>query len=92
MIQATQILNITNPKNIFMNHIIEKYGCIEKYIDSTGLIGSAVRLETISNLDLGQRSLSAKKVLERRNYRKYLMKKGLSISDAVLIVNRNNER
>ena len=91
MIQATQISNSTNPKDISMNYIIEKYGSIEKYIDSTGVIGSAERLQTISNLDLGQRSLSAKKVLQKRNYRKDLMKKGLSISDAVLIVNRNNE-
>ncbi len=74
-----------------MNYIIEKYGSIENYINSTGEIGSSERLQTIANLDLGKRSESAKRVLERRNLRKELMDKGITFEDAVLIVNRNYE-
>lgn len=74
-----------------MNYIIEKYGSIENYINSTGEIGSSERLQTIANLDLGKRSEAAKRVLERRNYRKDLMGKGFSFEEAALIVNRNYE-
>jgi hypothetical protein len=74
-----------------MDYIIEKYGSIDNYINSTGVIGSNERLQTIANLDLGKRSEAAKRVLERRNYRKDLMDKGISFEDAVLIVNRNYE-
>ena len=74
-----------------MDFIIEKYGSVDKYIDSTGVIGSNERLQTIANLDLGKRSEAAKRVLERRNYRKNLMDGGISFEHAVLIVNRNYE-
>lgn len=74
-----------------MDYIIEKYGSIDNYINSTGVIGINERLQTIANLDLGKRSEAAKRVLERRNYRKDLMDKGISFEDAVLIVNRNYE-
>jgi hypothetical protein len=74
-----------------MNYIIEKYGSIDNYINSTGVIGSNERLQTIANLDLGKRSEAAKRVLERRNQRKDLMDKGISFKDAVLIVNRSYE-
>ena len=69
--------------------IIKKYGSIDNYINSTGIIGSNERLQTIANLDLGKRREAAKRVLERRNQRKDLMDKGFSFEDAVLIVNKN---
>ncbi len=74
-----------------MNYIIEKYGSLDNYINTTGKLGSSERLQTIANLDLGKRSEAAKLVLEKRNYRKDLMDKGISFEDAVLIVNRNYE-
>ena len=75
-----------------MNYIIEKYGSLDNYINTTGKLGSSERLQTIANLDLGERSEAAKRVLERRNYRKDLMDKGLSFEHAVLIVNESYER
>lgn len=74
-----------------MNYIIEKYGSLDNYINTTGKLGSSERLQTIANLDLGKRSEAAKRVLEKRSYRKDLMDKGISFEDAVLIVNRNYE-
>lgn len=74
-----------------MDYIIEKYGSLDNYINTSGKLGSSERLQTIANLDLGKRSEAAKRVLEKRNYRKYLMDKGISFEDAVLIVNRGYE-
>lgn len=74
-----------------MDYIIGKYGSLDNYLNTIGKIGSSERLQTIATLDLGQRSEAAKRVLEKRNYRKYLMDKGVSFEDAVLIVNRNYE-
>lgn len=74
-----------------MDYIIEKYGSLDNYINTSGKLGSSERLQTIANLDLGKRSEAAKRVLEKRNYRKDLMDKGISFEDAVLIVNRSYE-
>lgn len=52
-----------------MDHIIEKYGSIDNYINSTGKTGSTERLQTIASLNLGQSSEAAKRVLEKRKRR-----------------------
>jgi hypothetical protein len=60
---------------------------LEKYLDTIGEKGSTKRLEIIASMDLGLRSESAIRVLNKRNRRKELMEKGLSFEHSVLIVN-----
>lgn len=46
------------------------------------------RLEAISNMNLGIRSEAAKRCLEKREYRKFLMDFGMSHKDACIVVNK----
>jgi hypothetical protein len=71
-----------------MDHLIENYGSINNYINSIGSMGSPERLQAIANLDLGERSESAKRVLEKRCFRKDLIDKGLTFENVCLIVNK----
>lgn len=59
---------------------------IEQYLDSVGEIGSMERLKAISVLGLGERSEAAKRVIDRREIRKYYMQRGLTFEQANIIV------
>lgn len=64
-----------------------KMSALERYLDTIGERGSMQRLEVIASMNLGQRSESAKLVMEKRNRRIELMQLGHSYETAVLIVN-----
>ncbi len=51
-------------------------------------LGSTERLEVIAQLNMGSRSEAAKRVLEKRAARVELMQKGLSFSQACMIVSQ----
>ena len=61
---------------------------LEKYLDSFGEVGSFDRLAAISNLDLGERSDAARRVMDKRNRRMELIEMGMSYETAIMIVNR----
>jgi hypothetical protein len=61
---------------------------INDLIEKSGELGSIERLKTIANLNLGQRSISAQKCVEKRLRRKQLMEMGFSLDIVRVIVNQ----
>jgi hypothetical protein len=59
---------------------------LNEILDSVGTIGSMERLKYIANLDLGIRSESAKKVVQKRELVKSYMDKGLSHEESIIVV------
>lgn len=53
-------------------------------------VTSEARLRVITDLDLGERSECAKRVLQKRVMRREYMSKGLSFEEACLLVNNQN--
>ena len=64
---------------------------IETYLDSLGEKGCIERMETISRLELGERSEAAQRVSEKRSIRKEWMDKGLTFEQACLMVNNYSQ-
>ncbi|HPC13773.1 MAG TPA: hypothetical protein PLN36_05340 [Bacteroidales bacterium] len=64
---------------------------VEKYLDSIGAKSSAERLAAIAGLNLGDRSEAAARVLRKRQRRRELMDKGLSFTEACMIVNEEQK-
>jgi hypothetical protein len=64
---------------------------VEKYLDSIGAKSSAERLAAIASLNLGDRSEAAARVLRKRQRRRELMDKGLSFTEACMIVNEEQK-
>jgi len=64
---------------------------VEKYLDSIGAKSSAERLAAIAGLNLGERSEAAARVLKKRQRRRELMDKGLSFTEACMIVNEEQK-
>lgn len=62
---------------------------INKYLDNIGPQGSMKRLETISFMNLGERSEAARRVIDKRYWRKELMDEGLSFEQSCLIINHH---
>jgi len=60
---------------------------LNEILDSIGSIGSIERLKYIANLDLGIRSESAEKVVQKRELVKSYMDKGFSREESILIFN-----
>jgi hypothetical protein len=61
---------------------------INDLIEKSGELGSIERLITISKLNLGQRSVSAKRCIKKRLRRKELMEGGFPKSITIVIVNK----
>ena len=64
---------------------------VEKYLDSIGAKSSAERLAAIASLNLGERSEAAARVIRKRQRRRELMDKGLSFTEACMIVNEEQK-
>ena len=64
---------------------------INEYLDSIGAKSSAERLSAIAGLNLGERSEAAARVLKKRQRRRELMDKGLSFTEACMIVNEEQK-
>jgi len=64
---------------------------VEKYLDSIGAKSIAERLAAIAELNLGDRSEAAARVLKKRQRRRELMDKGLSFTEACMIVNEEQK-
>jgi hypothetical protein len=61
---------------------------IDNLIEKSGKAGSIERLKTIAELNLGQRSISAKRCVEKRLRRMELMQMGFPKSTVIVIVNQ----
>jgi hypothetical protein len=61
-------------------------GDLNEYIETLG-VDSTRRLVTIADMNLGLRSMAAKRVIYKRQRRRNLMNMGLTFENAVLIVN-----
>ncbi len=64
---------------------------INEYLDSIGAKSDAERLAAIAGLNLGDRSEAAARVLRKRQCRRELMDKGLSFTEACMIVNEEQK-
>ena len=64
---------------------------IEKYLDSIGAKSSTERLAAIAQLNLCERSEAAARVVKKRQRRIELMSKGLTLNEASIIVNAEND-
>ncbi len=64
---------------------------VERYLDSIGAKSSTERLAVIASLNLGERSEAAARVLKKRQRRRELMSKGLTFTDACMIVNEEQK-
>ena len=64
---------------------------VEKYLDSIGAKSDAERLAAIAELNLGERSEAAARVLKKRQRRRELMNKGLTFEEACMIVNEEQK-
>jgi len=63
---------------------------IEQYLDTIGEFGSTSRLVAINNLNLGERSEAAKRVMWKRSDRVEFMNYGMTFEEACIIVNNRN--
>jgi hypothetical protein len=61
---------------------------INDFIEKSGKSGSLERLIAISKLNLGQRSISAQRCVEKRLRRKELMEMGFPKSSVIVIINQ----
>lgn len=64
---------------------------IKQILNDVGKPGSIERLEKIANLNLGERSEAARRVLYKRERRQELMNVGMSFEITCLVVNREME-
>ncbi len=67
---------------------------IEEILDKIGVLGSINRIEAIQFMNLGERSDAAKRVINKRYWRKELMDKGLTFEESCLTINNyyNNDQ
>ena len=63
---------------------------IKEQLDLIGPPGSNARLQAIANMNLGERSEAAKRVLAKRSERLFYINNGMSIECAKLIVDKTN--
>lgn len=59
---------------------------VEEYLNSVGEKGSEERLKAISDLNLGERSEAAKRVLEKRRMRREYVSKGLTMEQSRFLI------
>lgn len=60
---------------------------LESILDRYGPKSSVPRLIAIASMDLGERSEAAKRVIEKRERRVYLVAMGFTFQEACLILN-----